>query len=245
MPYLLILISKMSLSNKWRCLTEILSKPKSLLSNMTSQNHQLRHQVWLKMWMGNRSGRWFGKRSKNVNINDLHLKVMLWNNSLTKKVIFSCKCKKGLSLKDFRSPGGLSSWNAFWTRSREGGSSYADVRTFWYKKLRIFQNLWCVHCPHGKGGREGVEPVRTRGEMVNFLRFCADVFYGQALMTKIVKKHVRMKTRFSVSAEFLRAPSFRKGQLALPPPLSFFRISLIRFWFIRTMKPDTHTNSFK
>jgi len=25
----------------------------------------------------------------------------------------------------------------------QGGSSDADVRTFWCKKLRIFRNLWC------------------------------------------------------------------------------------------------------
>jgi len=38
------------------------------------------------------------------------------------------------------------------------GSSDADVRTFWRKKLRIFQNLWCVRTD--KGGR-GIETVRT------------------------------------------------------------------------------------
>jgi len=26
----------------------------------------------------------------------------------------------------------------------KGGSSDADVRTFWYKKRRVFRNLWCV-----------------------------------------------------------------------------------------------------
>jgi len=30
--------------------------------------------------------------------------------------------------------------------------------------------------------REGVEPVRTSERKINFLRFCADVFYGQPLM---------------------------------------------------------------
>jgi len=36
-------------------------------------------------------------------------------------------------------------------------------------------------CPHRQGGgREGVEPVRTRGG-VNFSWFCADVFYRQPL----------------------------------------------------------------
>jgi len=28
---------------------------------------------------------------------------------------------------------------------------------------------------------KGVEPVRTKGEGVNFSRFCADVFYGRPL----------------------------------------------------------------
>jgi len=36
------------------------------------------------------------------------------------------------------------------------GSSDADVRTFWCKKLCIFQNLWCVLT-----NLRGVEPVRT------------------------------------------------------------------------------------
>jgi len=45
-------------------------------------------------------------------------------------------------------------------------------------------------CPHGQAG-EGVEPVRTffgqdghfsdKKEGVNFLRFCADVFYARPL----------------------------------------------------------------
>jgi len=38
----------------------------------------------------------------------------------------------------------------------QGGSSGADVRTFWCKKLRIFRNLWCV-----RTDKEEVEPVRT------------------------------------------------------------------------------------
>jgi len=41
----------------------------------------------------------------------------------------------------------------------KGGSTEADVRTFWCKKLRIFDNLWGVHTDRGDGG--GNDPVRT------------------------------------------------------------------------------------
>jgi len=41
----------------------------------------------------------------------------------------------------------------------------ADVCSFCCKKLRAFQNLWCV---------------RTNKE-IKFSRFCADVFYGRSL----------------------------------------------------------------
>jgi len=61
---------------------------------------------------------------------------------------------------------------------RKGASSDADVRTFWCKKLRIFRNLCSVRT-RGKG----VESVRTREKGVNFLRYCADVFYGRTLIT--------------------------------------------------------------
>jgi len=64
----------------------------------------------------------------------------------------------------------------------QGGSSDADVSTFWCKKLRRFRNLQCVRTDKG----EGVELVRTfcrRGrEGINFTRFCADIFYGRPLM---------------------------------------------------------------
>jgi len=49
-------------------------------------------------------------------------------------------------------------------RQREG-SSDADIRTFWWKKIQIFQNLWCFCMDKG----------------ANFLRFCRDVFYGRSL----------------------------------------------------------------
>jgi len=35
----------------------------------------------------------------------------------------------------------------------QGGSSDADVRTFWRKNLRIFRNLWCVRTDKGGGGQ--------------------------------------------------------------------------------------------
>jgi len=60
---------------------------------------------------------------------------------------------------------------------RGGGSSDADVRTFWCKKPRIFRNLWCVFTDKERG----VESMRTV-EGVNFSRFCADAFYGRPLI---------------------------------------------------------------
>jgi len=39
--------------------------------------------------------------------------------------------------------------------SGQRSSSNTDVRTFWYKKLPFFPNLWCVRKDRG------VEPVRT------------------------------------------------------------------------------------
>jgi len=67
----------------------------------------------------------------------------------------------GLSIKDVRSQeggGDFSSVNILRTR---GGSSDADVRTFWCKKLWIFRNLWCV--PTDKGNRGSIfrDFVRT------------------------------------------------------------------------------------
>jgi len=56
-----------------------------------------------------------------------------------------------------------------------GGSSNADVRTFGAKTPEFPEFMVC---PHGQGG---VQPVRTRGEGVNFSRFCANVLYGWPL----------------------------------------------------------------
>jgi len=49
----------------------------------------------------------------------------------------------------------------------KGYSSDADVRTIWCKNFGIFEIY-------------GVS-TRTRGEGVNFSRFCADVFYGRPI----------------------------------------------------------------
>jgi len=76
-------------------------------------------------------------------------------------------------MKDVRSPGGLPSPD-------KGGSSDADVRTFWCKKTMDFLNLLCVRTDGGGG----VEPVGTfcgQGGGGNFSRFCTDVFFGQLL----------------------------------------------------------------
>jgi len=59
------------------------------------------------------------------------------------------------------------------------GSSDADVRTLMQKKLRIFRNLLCVRTD--KEGWASASIIRTRGEGVNFSRFCKDVLYGRPL----------------------------------------------------------------
>jgi len=60
-----------------------------------------------------------------------------------------------------------------------GGSSDTDVRTFWCKKLRIFQNLWGVRTD--KRGWASAEILWTRGRR-EFLRICADDLYGWLLI---------------------------------------------------------------
>jgi len=55
------------------------------------------------------------------------------------------KSLKGLSIKDVRSQGeGVCPVRTFFGQGGEGHSSDLDVRTFWQKKLQIFQNLLCV-----------------------------------------------------------------------------------------------------
>jgi len=65
--------------------------------------------------------------------------------------------------------------------SDKGGSSDANVRTFWRKKHRFFEI-------YGVCTDKGVEPVRTR--VVNFSRFCADVFYGRSLTAQTKQNHI-------------------------------------------------------
>jgi len=84
------------------------------------------------------------------------------------KVSLVVKAVKRPSIKNVRSPGG-------------GGSSDADVRTFWYKNLRIFRNLWCVRTDKGGGRLSKCGHFANKGEGVNFSRFCADVIYGRPL----------------------------------------------------------------
>jgi len=45
------------------------------------------------------------------------------------------------------------------------------------KKLRTFRNLWCVRKDRGVWASADI--LQTGGG--NFLRFCADVFYGRPL----------------------------------------------------------------
>jgi len=72
----------------------------------------------------------------------------------------------------------LSSADNFRTR---GGSSDADILTFWHKKLRIFQNFWYVSHGQEEVGLSQCVHFADKVEGVNFSQFCADVFYGQPL----------------------------------------------------------------
>ena len=49
-------------------------------------------------------------------------------------------------------------------------------------------------CPHGQGGGGGLVIADMGGGGVNFLQFCADVFYEQPLMQKTENR------KFSVTA---------------------------------------------
>jgi len=56
-------------------------------------------------------------------------------------------------------------------RTRGEGSSVADVRTFWCKKIRIFQNLWNVRMDKREGPR-GVESARSFSDKGGGSIFC-------------------------------------------------------------------------
>jgi len=58
-----------------------------------------------------------------------------------------------------------------------GGSSDADVRTFWPKKLRKFQNSWCVSTDWGgRGGWVSADILQTRGGQF-FAILCAHLLW--------------------------------------------------------------------
>jgi len=67
-----------------------------------------------------------------------------------------------------------------------GGSSDADVHTFWRKNNNNNNLRKFIMYPHGQGGRRGwasSDILRTRRKGINLSRFCANVYYGQPLMT--------------------------------------------------------------
>jgi len=69
----------------------------------------------------------------------------------------------GLSVKDVRSR----------------GAADANVHTFRHKKLRIFQNLWCVHMDKGD----------------NFSQVYAVIFYGRRRFLFVVHKRLRFSNK--------------------------------------------------
>jgi len=58
---------------------------------------------------------------------------------------------RGFSIKDVLSQGDVQCGD-YVVKGGMRTSSVADVRTILYKKLRIFQNLWCVRTDKGGGG---------------------------------------------------------------------------------------------
>jgi len=88
---------------------------------------------------------------------------------------------KGPSIKDVRNQGGLSSADKGW-----GGSSDADVRTIRYKKLPIFQNLWCVCTDKGGEGWATAD----KGGRGQFFSILWNAFYGRPLKIWAVRKIV-------------------------------------------------------
>jgi len=77
--------------------------------------------------------------------------------------------------------GGVCPVRTFCRQGGEGGSSDADVRTFWRKNLGFFEIYGVSAAIKGREGWSSMDILRTRGEGVNFSRFCADVFYGRPL----------------------------------------------------------------
>jgi len=92
----------------------------------------------------------------------------------------------GSSIKDIRSQGG---WEVIQCRhfSDKGGSSNADVRTLCCKTSDF---LKVVVCPHEQGELSQSGNFADKGERVNFSRFCAHVFYGRPLNTRVEKASI-------------------------------------------------------
>jgi len=54
----------------------------------------------------------------------------------------------------------------------KGGSSDADIRTFWCKKHRIFRNLWCICTDKGGGMLNQCGHFADKGEGQFFAILC-------------------------------------------------------------------------
>jgi len=65
-----------------------------------------------------------------------------------------------------------------------GGSSDADVLTFWLKNIRFFE-IYGASARTKERGLSQCGHFSDKG--VNFSRFCANVFYGRPRMMKAVR----------------------------------------------------------
>jgi len=68
---------------------------------------------------------------------------------------------------------------------QRAGSSNVDVRTFWHKKLRIFQNLWCVRTDKGLSQCGHFAYKRGGGQF--FAILCGRLFWTAPKFSSFIK----------------------------------------------------------
>jgi len=68
-----------------------------------------------------------------------------------------------------------------WTFCRQGGFFRCGRSHFLAQNVGFFEIYRLSAWTRGEDGWASADILRTRGEGVNFSRFCADVFYGRPL----------------------------------------------------------------
>jgi len=106
--------------------------------------------------------------------------------------------------------------NAEVLRTRGGGSSDEDVRSFWCKNYRVFRNLLCVHTDKGEVEVSQCEHFADKGRGQFFAILCGH-FYG----------------RRAVASKGGKAPLDRDFA---PPPLDEIRSLALKLWLKKKLK---------